>query len=136
MGVELTDFIKKVLFPHKTPTMQLFVQGAQLHNVEVSTEAEFFAFVQENEGNCDNLTFSMNGAPVESFDQLNEGCTVTVTGKLLGGKVNGQTPKVEPSTEKKKPKTGRARRRMQYNRRFVTETAAFGKKKGPNCQEK
>ncbi|EQB77740.1 hypothetical protein CB1_000429076 [Camelus ferus] len=34
------------------------------------------------------------------------------------GKVRGQTPKVAKQ-EKKKKKTGRAKRRMQYNRRFV-----------------
>ncbi|NXL87859.1 RS30 protein, partial [Alectura lathami] len=39
------------------------------------------------------------------------------------GKVRGQTPK----------KTGRAKRRMQYNRRFVNVVPTFGKKKGPNA---
>eukprot|EP01137_Pigoraptor_chileana_P028164 Opistho-2@11695 len=47
------------------------------------------------------------------------------------GKVKGQTPKVDKQ-EKKKKKTGRAKRRIQYNRRFVNVVAAFGKKKGPN----
>uniref|UniRef100_A0A803YRZ1 40S ribosomal protein S30 n=1 Tax=Meleagris gallopavo TaxID=9103 RepID=A0A803YRZ1_MELGA len=46
------------------------------------------------------------------------------------GKVRGQTPKV---SEKKKKKTGRAKRRMQYNRRFVNVVPTFGKKKGPNA---
>lgn len=32
------------------------------------------------------------------------------------GKVKGQTPKVEKSGEKKKLPTGRAKKRMQYNR--------------------
>jgi ribosomal protein S30 len=35
------------------------------------------------------------------------------------GKVRGQTPKVAKQDKKKKPK-GRAHKRMQYNRRFVT----------------
>ncbi|CAI5514755.1 unnamed protein product [Closterium sp. Naga37s-1] len=35
------------------------------------------------------------------------------------GKVRGQTPKVEKQDKKKQPK-GRAHKRMQYNRRFVT----------------
>ncbi len=35
------------------------------------------------------------------------------------GKVRGQTPKVAKQDKKKKP-TGRAHKRMQYNRRFVT----------------
>merc|ERR1712131_558472 len=57
-------------------------------------------------------------------------------GKVLGslarsGKVKGQTPKVD-AEEKKKAKTGRAKRRMQYNRRFVNVVPTFGKKKGPN----
>ena len=34
--------------------------------------------------------------------------------------------------EKKKRKTGRAKRRMQYNRRFVNVVATFGRKRGPN----
>ena len=46
-----------------------------------------------------------------------------VTGKQHGslaraGKVRGQTPKVEKQ-DKKKKKTGRAKRRIQYIRRFV-----------------
>jgi len=48
------------------------------------------------------------------------------------GKVKGQTPKVEKQ-EKKKKKTGRAKRRMQYNRRFVNVVATFGRKRGPNA---
>ncbi|KAK3210571.1 hypothetical protein Dsin_015277 [Dipteronia sinensis] len=35
------------------------------------------------------------------------------------GKVRGQTPKVAAQDKKKKPR-GRAHKRMQYNRRFVT----------------
>lgn len=34
--------------------------------------------------------------------------------------------------EKKKKKTGRAKRRMQYNRRFVNVVQGFGRRKGPN----
>merc|ERR1719488_51813 len=68
-------------------------------------------------------------------------CHVDVTVPLMGGKVHGslaragkvrgQTPKVE-AQEKKKKKTGRAKRRIQYNRRFVNVVVGFGKKKGPN----
>lgn len=50
------------------------------------------------------------------------------------GKVKHQTPKVEKQ-EKKKKKTGRAKRRIQYNRRFVNVVATFGRKKGPNANE-
>ena len=35
--------------------------------------------------------------------------------------------------QEKKKKTGRAKRRMQYNRRFVNVVPTFGKKKGPNA---
>merc|ERR1712071_268031 len=65
-----------------------------------------------------------------------------VTVPLVGGKVHGslaragkvkhQTPKVEKA-EKKKKKTGRAKRRVQYNRRFVNVVPTFGRKKGPNA---
>ena len=48
------------------------------------------------------------------------------------GKVKGQTPKVDKQ-EKKKKKTGRAKRRMQYNRRFVNVVATFGRRRGPNA---
>jgi small subunit ribosomal protein S30e len=49
---------------------------------------------------------------------------LVAAGKVHGslaraGKVRGQTPKVAKQDKKKKP-TGRAHKRMQYNRRFVT----------------
>nr|KJB54331.1 hypothetical protein B456_009G029700 [Gossypium raimondii] len=40
------------------------------------------------------------------------------------GKVRGQTPKVAKQDKKKKPR-GRAYKRMQYNRRFVTAVMSF-----------
>lgn len=72
------------------------------------------------------------------------------------GKVKGQTPKVcfirfrfiqkgiirqvkitfkvAKQEGKKKPKTGRAKRRLQYNRRFVNVvTGPGGRRKGPNA---
>lgn len=77
----------------------------------------------------------------ESFSVWNSLHLLTVIvfpwpGKVHGslsraGKVKGQTPKVEKK-EKKKAKTGRAKRRIQYNRRFVNVVATFGKKRGPN----
>ncbi|KAG6545050.1 hypothetical protein Mapa_013744 [Marchantia paleacea] len=51
------------------------------------------------------------------------------------GKVRGQTPKVQKQDKKKQPK-GRAHKRIQYNRRFVTAVVGFGKKRGPNSSEK
>ena len=48
------------------------------------------------------------------------------------GKVKNQTPKQEPA-EKKKSATGRAKKRIQYNRRFVNaQNSGMGKKVGPN----
>merc|ERR1712168_1181259 len=87
-----------------------------------------------------------NGVPLYENMDLGE-CgigpndVIQITEKLLGGKVHGslaragkvksQTPKVE-AQEKKKKKTGRAKRRIQYNRRFVNVVPTFGRRKGPN----
>ena len=50
------------------------------------------------------------------------------------GKVRNQTPKVEKQ-EKKKAVLGRAKKRIQYNRRFVNVvTTPGGKRVGPNSQ--
>ncbi|EFN88545.1 40S ribosomal protein S30 [Harpegnathos saltator] len=35
--------------------------------------------------------------------------------------------------EKSKKKTGRAKRRIQYNRRFVNVVQTFGRRRGPNA---
>ena len=49
------------------------------------------------------------------------------------GKVKGQTPKVEKQEDAKKQPRGRAKKRMQYNRRFVNVASTMGGKKlGPN----
>ena len=51
------------------------------------------------------------------------------------GKVKNQTPKVEKQ-EKRKLATGRAKKRIQDNRRFVNVvTAPGGKRLGPNAQQ-
>jgi len=47
--------------------------------------------------------------------------------------VRGQTPKVQKA-EKKKMIVGRAKKRLQFNRRFVNVVVGMGKKKGPNTQ--
>lgn len=75
---------------------------------------------------------------------VNEGDVFDANVKLRGGKVHGslaragkvrgQTPKVEKQ-EKKKKKTGRAKRRIQYNRRFVNVVATFGRRRGPNTNQ-
>jgi len=78
------------------------------------------------------------------MSSLKDGDIVDVCVRLLGGKVHGslaragkvkgQTPKVEKQ-EKKKKKTGRAKRRMQYNRRFVNVVQSFGRRRGPNTNQ-
>ncbi|KNC55994.1 uncharacterized protein AMSG_02007 [Thecamonas trahens ATCC 50062] len=42
-------------------------------------------------------------------------------GLARAGKVKNQTPKVEP-TEKTKPKTGRAKKRELYTKRFINKS--------------
>lgn len=84
------------------------------------------------------------GARLESSDTVSALSSVEIElivpilgGKVHGslaraGKVKGQTPKVEKQ-EKKKKKTGRAKRRIQYNRRFVNVVQSFGRRRGPNA---
>merc|ERR1711963_1046 len=123
------------------------VNGSQTHVLEVSPEAnvaQLRAQLSLLEGvDCEQLNLFCSGSPLE--DEVNvsvlENLTVELTVPLLGGKVHGslaragkvrgQTPKVE-AQEKKKKKTGRAKRRQQYNRRFVNVVETFGRKKGPN----
>ncbi|KAG9511167.1 hypothetical protein GZH46_00271, partial [Fragariocoptes setiger] len=73
----------------------------------------------------------------QTFDLNVELLGGKVHGSLAGaGKVKGQTPKVEKQ-EKRKKKTGRAKRRMQYNRRFVNTVAQLGgRRRGPNSNMK
>merc|ERR1712156_1043473 len=98
-------------------TMQLIVNGNQTHVLDVSPEADVNLAVLEN--HAIDLTIPLKGGKVH--------------GSLArAGKVRGQTPKVEAG-EKKKKKTGRAKRRIQYVRRFVNVVETFGgRKKGPN----
>merc|ERR1712096_111685 len=128
---------------NKKNTM-LFINGTQTLNIEKpDTEAALFEIISQHEqAHMEQLQLSVNGAPLD-FESLQDGQTIQVAGKLFGGKVHGslaragkvkgQTPKVDKE-EKKKKKTGRAARRAQYNRRFVTSANTFGKRKGPNCQ--
>lgn len=95
---------------------------------------------------CDaeDISLSCEGAPLQSESLVSSLTSVEldynmllVGGKVHGslaraGKVKGQTPKVE-KVEKKKKKTGRCKRRIQFNRRFVNVVAAFGRRKGPNA---
>merc|ERR1711931_596489 len=102
--------------------------------------------VAEAEGlPLDDLALYHAGKPLSddaSLSACGELATLDVELRLLGGKVHGslaragkvrgRTPKVDKQ-EKKKKKTGRAKRRIQYNRRFVNVVPTFGKKKGPNA---
>ena len=73
---------------------------------------------------------------------LSADATVTMNVAMKGGKVHGslaragkvrsQTPKVDKA-EKAKSLVGRAKRRLQYNRRFKNIVTGMGKKKGPNA---
>merc|ERR1712214_51295 len=100
------------------------------------------AQVSEREGSEDVLLYVAGKPvdyemPVSSIGEFHVDVTVPLLGgKVHGslaraGKVKGQTPKVD-AQEKKKRKTGRAKRREQYVRRFVNVVASFGRKKGPN----
>ncbi|XP_039100661.1 ubiquitin-like protein fubi and ribosomal protein S30 [Hyaena hyaena] len=131
--------------------MQLFVRAQELHTLEVTgqeTVAQIKAHVASLEGIApEDQVMLLAGTPLEDEATLGQ-CgvealtTLEVAGRMLGGKVHGslaragkvrgQTPKVAKQ-EKKKKKTGRAKRRMQYNRRFVNVVPTFGKKKGPNA---
>jgi len=129
--------------------MQLFVRGQELHTLSVSggeTVGDVVGVVAQREGlDVADIAMFCGGSPLAG-DMLLSACasdlsTIELEVRLLGGKVHGslaragkvkgQTPKVEKG-EKKKKKTGRAKRRMQYNRRFVNVVAQFGRKKGPN----
>lgn len=101
---------------------------ALLENVDIATE----------------MTLACEGQILADNDTVSElsNIELDLTIPLLGGKVHGslaragkvkgQTPKVEKQ-EKKKKKTGRAKRRIQFNRRFANVVQGFGRKRGPNA---
>jgi len=133
--------------------MHLYLRSQQTHLYEVSQTDDIFAlklYIEEVENipNEDQVLYS-NGRPLDedehiSVSSLKDGDFVDVCVRLRGGKVHGslaragkvkgQTPKVEKQ-EKKKKKTGRAKRRMQYNRRFVNVVQTFGRRRGPNTNQ-
>ncbi|XP_041354375.1 ubiquitin-like protein FUBI [Gigantopelta aegis] len=130
--------------------MQLFVRATQTHTLDVTgaeTVQHVKAYVSEKEGfDSDDILVLSGGHPLENdvlLSTLENLSTLDIEIPLLGGKVHGslaragkvrgQTPKVEKQ-EKKKAKTGRAKRRMQYNRRFVNVVATFGRRRGPNAR--
>ncbi|CAH1636574.1 unnamed protein product [Spodoptera littoralis] len=128
--------------------MQLFIQGGSVSVIDVDGQ-ETIAQIKdrlrsvENAANDEHLTVWVNGVAVEdsclASELASDHLDITVSlpgGKVHGslaraGKVKGQTPKVEKQ-QKKKKKTGRAKRRIQYNRRFVNVVQTFGRRRGPN----
>ncbi|CAG0889131.1 unnamed protein product [Cyprideis torosa] len=113
---------------------------------EEGTVADLKAHLESKFGSSPSTGFKIfaEGCPLSESDALSglEGKVVEVNIPLLGGKVHGslaragkvrgQTPKVERQ-EKKKKKTGRAKRRMQYNRRFLSSVPSYdGRRRGPN----
>lgn len=130
--------------------MQIFVRSLNPHVLDCTGE-ETIRDIKERIEALDSIPVSEQvlytcGKPLEDDSAvlcgILENASIDVTVRLLGGKVHGslaragkvkgQTPKVEKQ-EKKKKKTGRAKRRIQYNRRFVNVVQTFGKRKGPNA---
>jgi len=98
------------------------LEGVELEQVSLFNGGSPLA----NDG---DLLDALHGLTIDLVIPLKGG---KVHGSLArAGKVKGQTPKVEKQ-EKKKKRTGRAKRRMQYNRRFVNVVQSFGRKRGPN----
>jgi len=126
--------------------MQLFIRGQELKVVECE-ENETIGNIKVRVNNgipLDQIHLYCEGEPLDdetlvgslSCGELDMNIGL-LGGKVHGslaraGKVKGQTPKVEKQ-EKKKKKTGRAKRRFQYNRRFVNIVQSFGRKRGPNA---
>ncbi|VEN61292.1 unnamed protein product [Callosobruchus maculatus] len=127
--------------------MQLCFRGNSTHFLEcqgTETVGEVKQKIASLEGlKASEVSLYAAGVPIADSSLVSEFETtdIELTVGLLGGKVHGslaragkvkgQTPKVEKQ-EKKKKKTGRAKRRIQYNRRFVNVVASFGRRRGPN----
>nr|XP_056718015.1 FAU ubiquitin-like and ribosomal protein S30 [Euleptes europaea] len=131
--------------------MQLFIRAQKLHTLSVSgqeTVARLKAHIETLEGITPEDQVVLLGRTPWEDDAIIGQCgisdltTVEIAARVLGGKIHsslvradkgrGQTPKIAKQ-EKKKKKTGRAKRCMQYNCRFINVVPGFGKKKGPNA---
>merc|ERR1712168_447693 len=138
----------------KENKMQIFVQGAtsDLYDISPSINVgDFKELIAFRSGIAsENQVLTYAGRPLHSDHDENitllehniqEFSTIFLGERLRGGKVHGslaragkvkgQTPKVDPQ-EKKKPKTGRAKHRQQYNNRFVNVVITPGPRRGPN----
>ncbi|KAI6646665.1 40S ribosomal protein S30 [Oopsacas minuta] len=131
--------------------MQVFAQTTErTHVIDIRKEtlvSELLEIIsQETSVPEDKLSLSYIGSPLVSGPLTDYGIThesnIQVSGRIPGGKVHGSlaragkvknvTPKVEKQ-DKKKAKTGRAKRREQYKRRFQQQvTGRGGRPKGPN----
>lgn len=128
--------------------MQLQIRGQQTHIVDCENDETVLQIKKKLvtlEG-IENAEFNLYCAGSLLEDNVIIGDlplhTLELTVPLLGGKVHGslaragkvkaQTPKVEKQ-EKSKKKTGRAKRRIQYNRRFVNVVQTYGRRRGPNA---
>ena len=131
--------------------MQVFAQTAEVtHVIDISKESlvsELLEIIsQETRIPEESLSLFYGGSPLTSGLLADHGIShesnVQVCGKVPGGKVHGSlaragkvknaTPKVEKQN-KPKAKTGRAKRREQYKRRFQQQvTRVGGRPKGPN----
>ncbi|XP_037969499.2 FAU ubiquitin-like and ribosomal protein S30 [Plutella xylostella] len=127
--------------------MQLHIRGQSTHVLDVNGQETIGQIKEQIRAlagvDAEELTLSLSGAPLEDACLVSElsSAELDLTIPLLGGKVHGslaragkvkgQTPKVEKQ-QKKKKKTGRAKRRIQYNRRFVNVVQTFGRRRGPN----
>ncbi|KAG8227046.1 hypothetical protein J437_LFUL014893 [Ladona fulva] len=128
--------------------MQLLVRGLDTLVIECE-ETESISQIKEKvisrlDVIDSEILLYNEGKPVEDEVLVSElqSHNLDLTVPLKGGKVHGslaragkvknQTPKVEKQ-EKKKKKTGRAKRRIQYNRRFVNIVQGFGRRRGPNA---
>ncbi|XP_058444488.1 ubiquitin-like FUBI-ribosomal protein eS30 fusion protein [Malaya genurostris] len=129
--------------------MQLHIRGLNTHVLDVQPQETISDIKSkiaalENINDADQLVLSCEGtilasdSAVASLASIELDLTVSLLGgKVHGslaraGKVKGQTPKVEKK-EKKKKRTGRAKRRIQYNRNFSNAVQAFGRRRGPNA---
>ncbi|KAL1491780.1 hypothetical protein ABEB36_012326 [Hypothenemus hampei] len=127
--------------------MQLIFRGLSTHALECE-ESDTIGDIKSRIALLEGLDSSLiklyvSGSPVKDEECVNGLSESDIDiniglpgGKVHGslaraGKVKGQTPKVEKQ-EKKKKKTGRAKRRFQYNRRFVNVVTPFGRRRGPN----
>ncbi|XP_008215923.1 uncharacterized protein LOC100115833 [Nasonia vitripennis] len=125
--------------------MQLHIRGQETHVIECQDD-ETVAQIKARLAAFQDVEFHLycSGTPLSDDVLVSEltSNTLDLTVPLLGGKVHGslaragkvkgQTPKVEKQ-EKSKKKTGRAKRRIQYNRRFVNVVQTYGRRRGPNA---